>query len=345
MKKLVHFALSALFLLGLLGFASAQNIPEVDVFAGYSYLDFDQPLTSVTTSERFGLNGWDLSLSVHLISHLAVEGDFSGHQTGDCENTIINCSNFSYMLGPRYNFIHSTKFTGFAHALVGRDRLDLPIQSTTVTDTSVAFAAGFGFDYWVTRHFGVQFGPADYFYTRHLYNTYNASGQNNLRASAGFIFRFGNLPSGEPEPPKAPKAPKEESEGGHRSWIRPWHKSPPATTSESQPATVAAAKPRPATPAAPPQELTPSHGMAVHSLGVTVAPQDFDGAKILAIEPGSIAEMASLHVGDLIKTVDGKAVKTPMELAAEMLDKTGKVRLGIQRGTVSTETVILLGSH
>jgi ketol-acid reductoisomerase len=34
-----------------------------------------------------------------------------------------------------------------------------------------------------------------------------------------------------------------------------------------------------------------------------------------------------------------------MELAAELADKTGKVRIGILRGTFATETVIMLGGH
>ena len=55
--------------------------------------------------------------------------------------------------------------------------------------------------------------------------------------------------------------------------------------------------------------------------------------------------MASLRAGDLIKSVDGKAVRTPMELAAELSDKTGKVRIGILRGTFATETVIMLGTR
>ncbi len=84
--------------------------------------------------------------------------------------------------------------------------------------------------------------------------------------------------------------------------------------------------------------------MSIHPLGIVAAPQEFDGAKILSIEPGSVAEMASLHVGDLVKSVDGKAVRTPMELAAELADKTGKVRIGILRGTFATETEIVL-SH
>jgi S1-C subfamily serine protease len=83
--------------------------------------------------------------------------------------------------------------------------------------------------------------------------------------------------------------------------------------------------------------------MLIGTLGAAVGPQEFDGAKILEIVPGGIAEMASLKVGDLIKSVDGKAVKTPMELLAELSDKSGKVRIGILRGDVATETLILIG--
>ena len=83
--------------------------------------------------------------------------------------------------------------------------------------------------------------------------------------------------------------------------------------------------------------------MPVRTMGIVVGPQEFDGAKILSIDPGSVAEMAALHVGDLIKAVDGKTVRTPMELAAELSDKTGKVHITIMRGDFATETVIMLG--
>jgi PDZ domain-containing secreted protein len=52
-----------------------------------------------------------------------------------------------------------------------------------------------------------------------------------------------------------------------------------------------------------------------------------------------------LHVGDVINAVDGKPVKTPMELAAELANRpTGdKVRLGYMlHGAWQTEAVIVL---
>jgi S1-C subfamily serine protease len=89
----------------------------------------------------------------------------------------------------------------------------------------------------------------------------------------------------------------------------------------------------------------PGRGLSISSLGAVLAPQEFDGAKVVEVVPGGVAEMASLKPGDLIKSVDGKAVRTPMELAAELSDKSGKVHLGMQRGDFQTETVILLGTR
>jgi S1-C subfamily serine protease len=86
-----------------------------------------------------------------------------------------------------------------------------------------------------------------------------------------------------------------------------------------------------------------ARGMSIPALGLVVAPQEFDGAKIVEVTSGGVAQMASLKPGDLIRSVDGKVVKTPMELAAELSDKTGKVRIGILRGDVAAETVVLLG--
>jgi hypothetical protein len=345
MKELVRFVFAVFLLLGTLaGIAAAQKLPPIDVSGGYSYFRFDQPASGSTPYEQLHLNGWDASASVGLFHHLAAEMDLSGHQQGDCaDQSGFTCKNFSYMFGPRFTIGDRTSpLTFFAHGLIGRDNATLyGFNSTAVpTNTSISAAAGAGGVYWFSKYFGVQFGPFDYIYTDHLKNQ-GASNQGSFRAGGGIAFRVGGN-FGPPEP----KAPKEESEsGGHRSWTRPWHKTYP----EGQPAEAPAPKPssRKSAPpvAAPAPASTPSRGMPVRSLGVVAAPQEFDGALILSIEPGSVGEMASLHVGDLIKAVDGKVVRTPMELAVELSDKTGKVRITIERGKVTTETVLLLGAH
>ncbi|HKM46392.1 MAG TPA: hypothetical protein VJX69_02330 [Terriglobales bacterium] len=342
MRKFVHIALAALFLLGI---ASAQSIP-VDFSAGYSYLSYNQPFSSQTPSEQLKLNGWDFSVAIGRFHHFSVEANISGHTLSNCAGaTGATCNNISYMFGPRYTYGDRTsRVTVFAHGLFGQDRANLLSDAppATLSDTAMAFGGGGGIDYWLFRHIGIQAGPFDYIYTNHLNNS-GAASEGGLRAAGGIAFRFGgNFP---PSEPKAPKEPEAKSES-HRSWIRPWHKTktePSETEPESQPAPRVAHKTAP--PPATVPATVPSHGMAIHPLGLVAGPQEFDGARILSIEPGSVAEMASLHVGDLVKSVDGKAVRTPMELAAELVDKTGKVRIGILRGSVATETVILLGAH
>jgi|ERR1035438_1525727 hypothetical protein len=329
MEKIVRFALAVLFLLGI---ASAQNLPAIDVFGGYSYLSFNVPLSIYTSAQRLSMQGWDGAVSVGLINHLAAEIDFSGHKLSDCGGTTnLNCSNFSYMFGPRYNLgDRSKKITGFVHGLVGQDKATLPNTATSgvnsTSDTSVALAGGGGIDYWILRRVGVQLGPADYFYTHHL-NAQGVPSQNSYRVAAGVVFRFGGelpapAPKGAPLPPPSltPEPPR--SRRGHV---------------ESQPVPVAGQ----------PTGVVnvPGHGMSIIALGAVVAPQEFDGAKVVDIAPGGVAEMASLKPGDLIKSVDGKAVRTPMELAAELSDKSGKVHIGIQRGDFATEMVILMGTH
>jgi len=327
MKKLVHFALAALFLLGiLLGIASAQNVPPIDVFGGFSYLSFDLPAnaSSGTTSQHLAMDGWDLSASVRVFHKLAVEGDVSGHNLSDCNSTTDSCSDLSYMVGPRYNLRdRSSRITGFVHVLGGRDNGTLVYNGTSESDTSVAVAAGGGVDYWFMRHIGVQLGPFDYLYTRHL-NDFALPSQNSFRVAFGVAFRFGGeLPEGGPK-------------------TRP-------STSESQPSkSRRSAGQAPTGGVQQPAQTSvnvPGRGMSITSLGLVVAPQEFDGAKIVEIVPGGVAEMASLKAGDLIKSVDGKAVRTPMELLAELSDKSGKVRIGIQRGDFATETLILLGAR
>jgi hypothetical protein len=332
MEKSVRIALAALFLVGI---ASAQSIPPIDIFGGYSYLNLQLPQSVDTNSQRLNLNGGEGSVTVNVFHHLGIEADFSGHILADCANTSLNCNNFSYLFGPRFTIgDHSSKITAFVHGLVGQDKETVPDTSAvSLNDTSVAAGGGGGIDYWISRRVGIQLGPFDYIYTHHLQDD-AAPSQGNYRAAVGIAIRLGgNLP------PNEPKAQEAQSESAHRSLLHPWRKNAEGQPESGQPGTVASRQPLSLPPGAG------GHGMLLQSLGVTITPQEFDGAKILAITPGSIAEMASLKPGDLIKSIDGKPVRTPMELAAELSDKTGKVRIGIQRGTFATETLIILGPH
>jgi outer membrane immunogenic protein len=296
--------------------ASAQNYPRVEVFGGYSYLNFDVPNVPALeiSGKRLNANGWEAAAAFDLVRHLGVVADFSGHYISDCYGfTGVNCNHYSFLFGPRLTFGSPEKgrLTGYAHALVGADRISgaASVESIglSASNNSLGVAAGGGLDYWITRRVGIRLGQADYLFTRHVHDFVPA--QHNFRVSAGIVFSLGGHSSAGTEHPSASAA--------------------------SRPATSRAT-------------------MSVPALGIVVSPplQGDEGAEIVGVDPGSIAALAILHVGDLINSVDGKPVRTPMELAAELANRPqgSRVRLGYlyhtsALGFIPKETIVILGGN
>ncbi|MGA8432249.1 MAG: PDZ domain-containing protein [Candidatus Sulfotelmatobacter sp.] len=86
-------------------------------------------------------------------------------------------------------------------------------------------------------------------------------------------------------------------------------------------------------------------GLKIDSLGIKVAQARGQGAEITEVTTNSIAARAGLHVGDVINTANGKPVRTPAELAAELSGATpgAALRLGYSlRGSWQTETTVTM---
>jgi hypothetical protein len=316
MKNIVGSVLAVFFLLGV---CAAQGVP-VNIFGGYSYYNFDLPgnPSDGQSSQRLAMNGFDASVSAFSWHHMMAEADVSGHTLSNCDSTNFSCSNISFMGGARYRFMNGEKINAFFRGLAGVDHATIAYNGSSLTDSTLAADAGVGVQYWAFRRIGFQAG-GDYVFTRHL-NDFDIPIQNNFRANVGVVFRFGSgVPGYQPPAPKATRA------------------SGQVAVQPSQGGPVRGA-------AAPPSTMT-AHGMAIAALGAVVAPQEFDGAKVVEVDPGGTAEMASIKAGDLITTVDGQPVRTPMELLAALSEKTGKVKIGIQRGDFKAETLILVGTH
>jgi putative serine protease PepD len=85
--------------------------------------------------------------------------------------------------------------------------------------------------------------------------------------------------------------------------------------------------------------------MPIPALGLVATTLDTGGAEISEVAPGSIAEQSGLRVRDVINAVDGKAVRTPMELQSELSGRAPgtKIQLGLLvRGYYQSESVIIL---
>lgn len=89
-------------------------------------------------------------------------------------------------------------------------------------------------------------------------------------------------------------------------------------------------------------------GVKVPALGIMAVLGRNPGAEVVDEAPNGTAALAGIHVGDVIDAVDGKPVRTPMELAAELANRAvgDKVKIGfLIRGQWQTETILLLGSY
>ena len=171
----------------------AQNLPRVDVFGGYSYLNID---TNNLTS-RQSANGWEASVSGDVNKWLAIEGDFAGYYKSYAVNfdfispgtgTVnANVRDYSYLGGPRLNYRPL-----FIHALFGGDHLTGSSQGLSGSQDSFAAAFGGGLEWKVAPRWAVR-ASGDYVLTHH--NIFGPPGQtftqNNFRASVGIVYIFG----------------------------------------------------------------------------------------------------------------------------------------------------------
>jgi membrane-associated protease RseP (regulator of RpoE activity) len=224
-------------------------------------------------------------------------------------------SDYSFAAGPRINFKPI-----FIHALFGGDHLAATESVSGVSGSlsqsqdGLAGLAGGGVQFKVSGPWSIR-ASADYVFTRH--NIFGGSSvtQNNYRAGVGIVYSFGTRHGSE----RAVRVPESAA---------PVNTQPPI--------------PR-ATTGAP-----HGTGMRIDALGIMVTVGRNTGAEISDEAPNGVAALAGLHPGDVINSVDGKPVKTPMELAVELSNRPAgdKVRLGyLLHGAWQTETVVLLAIH
>ena len=115
--------------------------------------------------------------------------------------------------------------------------------------------------------------------------------QNNYRASAGIVYRFGRV-------------------GGH------YEQNTTQTNRGS------------------------SSAVPIPTLGLKAATTE-RGVTVVEVVPGSLAEQAGLHTGDVITAVNGLPVKTAFELATACSNLTGSVKLSyLVRGYWQTVTTV-----
>ena len=185
-----------------------ENTPAAEVFLGYSYVRFNADTTNAlgTFNEHFDfIPGGVGEISGNVNNWLGLVADFGGYALHDVGK--VDAKLWTYLFGPRL-YLSRGRFSPFVHVLVGGSRIKASLPAGFVGDTAFfaapfhqnafAVAGGGGLDLNATRHFAIRLFQAEYLMTK--FNDGRDNRQNNLRASAGVVFRFG-YPAAAPPPP------------------------------------------------------------------------------------------------------------------------------------------------
>ncbi|SEB49353.1 OmpA family protein [Terriglobus roseus] len=196
-----------------------KDYPKSELFVGYSYL---RAVPTLADGNRLvTLNGGSTSLAYNFTRHFGLVTDFSGYADselrlsgpGAIPTRIADSSGsvYSMLFGPRFSF-RAKHFTPFVQVLGGgayATAVTLKNCTTACTPLpeqgSFAMTAGGGLDVNVSRHLAIRAVQAEYLMTRFA-NTTTAvrSTQNDMRLSAGLVFRFGSHPAALLPPNRAP---------------------------------------------------------------------------------------------------------------------------------------------
>lgn len=163
---------------GLSAFARAQETPRIQVFGGYSRLQFDSK--TVGFPDSTGMNGWTGSAAFNLMPELGIVGEVG-------ENYGPNLRVRDWLIGPQVMYSRwRTLF--FGHVLFGKADTRITTTATTETENGRTIALGGGLDYPITDRFSIRVIQADYF-TTHVFG----GDQSNMKFSTGVVFRWGAI--------------------------------------------------------------------------------------------------------------------------------------------------------
>jgi hypothetical protein len=163
--------------------AAAQETPKVEVFGGYSNL-----ISYLNDSSlRYNLNGVHFSAAENLNSWFGGVLDFSTHfgTVTYTSSPSLNVNTQSIMYGPRFAYRKSRVITPSAHVLLGGVRGSRGFDGISVANWRFAVGLGGEVDVRINDRMALRLIQADYIPT-HFENLR----QDNLRLSAGFVFRF-----------------------------------------------------------------------------------------------------------------------------------------------------------
>ena len=193
--------------------------PRVELFLGYSNI---MAAPKDLRNRIVDVQGGDTNIAFNFSRYVGLVGDFGGYHADTLTFNAAGSPShdvgadgkvFTFMGGPRLSY-RSPHFTLFAQALFGDANArkvtingctGSPACTPLLSENKFAMALGGGLDVNVYRHIAIRLIQAEYLLTRFRDPSSPAgtSGtRNDVRLSAGIVFRFG--PTGPPPvPPSA----------------------------------------------------------------------------------------------------------------------------------------------
>ena len=164
---------------------TAQEVPRLQIFGGYSYLHFDSKTFGFASGSN--LNGWNGSVAWNINRNFGGIAELSGQY-----NSQLNLRDFA--VGPQFLLPRGNKIF-FAHVLFGKGRTFIN-EGGGVGDTQRAYVAGGGVDFSFRHRLDIRVVQADFVRTELLEHT-----QDNFRISTGIVYRWGGIRRVKHRPP------------------------------------------------------------------------------------------------------------------------------------------------
>lgn len=192
------FTLLALLILSSI-FVSAQSTvsrhedtAQMEVTLAYSA---DRTNQAPGSCGCFWMQGGKAEANMYYGRGVSVVAELTGLHASNISAAHQSLSLVTYLFGPRFTPWRSRRINPFAQFLFGGahgfDSYFPNATGQTLNPDALAFAAGGGMNWTLSRHFAWRVFQADYLYTQ-LPNAGDDT-QNHLRLAAGLVFRF---PSG-----------------------------------------------------------------------------------------------------------------------------------------------------
>ena len=173
------------------GTASAQpdviSTPHFELSGAYSYVRAN----AANSGGAFNLNGGSGSVAYNFSDRFSVVADGGAYRFSGLPNG-LDSTMYTYLFGPRMRFHKVSHVIPFAQVLLGGGCLNASSGSVTAGENGFSMAAGGGVDWPLHGHFAVRLVEADYLLTRFNRVDGSSATQNDLRISAGLVFRFGS---------------------------------------------------------------------------------------------------------------------------------------------------------